>query len=302
MNRVATIPLQRLMAGGMQHAQQLLATNQTQLATGKKAGDFASLGTDGIRNMSAHSLAARQQAYEGVATRLGTSLSLYDAHIGAIDTAASALRDQLLAVIGTGQATGLPNDLQSAFGQVKAALNASVDGVPLFGGAQTGGDPFKPEALADLAGAAVADAFANDDVRSVARLGDGVDVTFGITASQVGSVLLSAFKTLSEAGAIGAIPTPAQMAALTKAVGEIDTGLATVRAVGADNGRRQAQAETMATRAGERSALLARVISENEDADLGQIAIDIAQNKAVLQASYSVFSQLASLNLGDYLR
>ena len=43
MNRIATIPLQRIMAGGMQNAQQLLATSQTQLATGKKAADFAAL-------------------------------------------------------------------------------------------------------------------------------------------------------------------------------------------------------------------------------------------------------------------
>ena len=302
MNRVATIPLQHIIAGGMQRSQQALAANQIQLATGKKAGDFASLGTDGIRNMSAHSLAARQTAHEGAATRLGSTLSLYDAHIGAIDTAASGLRDRLLAVIGTGQSIGLPGDLQSAFGQVKSALNAAVDGVPLFGGAQTGSDPFKPAGLSDLVGANIAAAFANDDVLSVARLGDGVDVTFGITASQIGAPLLAAFKTLAEAGTIGPVPTPAQMAALTKAVGEIDAGLTTVRAAGADNGRRQAEAETMATRAGDRNALLTAFISETEDADLGQIAIDIAQNKAVLEASYSVFSQLAGLNLGDYLR
>jgi flagellar hook-associated protein 3 FlgL len=78
--------------------------------------------------------------------------------------------------------------------------------------------------------------------------------------------------------------------------------LGVVRAISADNGRRQAQADTMATRAAERGDLLASIISTNEDADLGQIAIDIAQNKSVLQASYSVFAQLASLNLGAYLR
>jgi flagellar hook-associated protein 3 FlgL len=302
MTRVATVPLQHIMAGGMQRAQQVLTTSQTQLATGKKAPDFASLGTDGIRNMSAHSLAARQTAYEGVATRLGTTLSLYDAHLGAIDTAASTLRDKLMGVIGTGQAIGLGNDFETAFGQVGASLNASIDGQPLFAGAQTGIQPFKPANFAAMAGLAPADAFANDNVRGVARLGDGVDVTYGMTASDVAQPLMAAFRTLADAGPIGNTPTTAQMAAITQAIGQIDQGLATVRAQSADNGQRQALAETMATRASDRGGLLNEVISNNEDADLGQIAIDIAQNKAVLQASYSVFSQLAGLNLGDYLR
>jgi len=302
MNRVATIPLQRIISGGIQRAQQQLSTTQVQLATGKKAPDFAALGTDGVRNLSAHSLAARQKAYNEVATKLGTTLSLYDAHIGNVDSAASTLREQLLGAIGTGQSAGLDSSFATAFGQLRAALNATVDGVPLFGGSQTGQDAFIPTKLGDLAGPSPAPAFANDDVLATARIGDGVDLQYGITASQVGTKLLAAFKTLADAGPVGAVPTAAQTAAFTKAVGEIDAGLASVRSVGGDNGRRQAQAETLATRASERGDLLAAIISTNEDADLGQIAIDIAQREMVLKASYSVFSQLAGLNLGDYLR
>lgn len=302
MNRVATIPLQRIISGGIQRAQQQLSVSQTQLATGKKAPDFKALGTDGIRNLSAHALAAKQNAYADVATKLGTTLSLYDAHMGAIDTAASTLREQLLAAVGTGQSPGLGDNFETAFNQMRAALNATVDGVPLFGGSQTGGDAFVPTKLGDLVGLPLPDAFANDNVRATARIGDGVDMEFGITASEVGTTLLAAFRTLAEAGPLGAVPTPAQTAALIKAVGEIDAGLSTVRSLGGNNGRNQAEAETMAIRAGERGDLLASIISTNEDADLGQIAIDLAQNKAVLQASYSVFSQLAGLNLGDYLR
>ena len=302
MNRVATIPLQRIISGGIQRAQQQLSVSQMQLATRKKAPDFKALGTDGVRNLSAHTLAAKQKAYADVATQLGTTLSLYDVHMGAIDTAASTLREQLLATVGTGQSAGVGNSFEAAFTQLRAALNATVDGVPLFGGSQTGGDAFVPTKLSDLVGLPLPDAFANDNVRASARIGDGVDMEFGITASEVGTTLLAAFRTLAEAGPLGAVPTPAQTAALIKAVGEIEAGLSTVRSLGGNNGRNQAKAETMAIRASERGDLLASIISTNEDADLGQIAIDLAQNKIVLQASYSVFSQLAGLNLGDYLR
>lgn len=302
MTRVATIPLQHVIAGGITHAQQLLQTSQTQLATRKKAPDFASLGTNSVRNISAHSLQAQQEAYASAATNVGTTLSLYDSHISAIDTAASSLRTQIFAALGTGQTPGLNASFNSAFDQVRSSLNASIDGVPLFGGAQIGTDPLKPATFSAMAGQDPATTFANDNVRSTARVGDGVDVQYGITASDVGTKLLAAFRTLADAGTIGDTPTDAQKAALTTALGQLDAGLTQVRAVNADNGRRQAQVETQATRASERGDMLSGLISTNEDADLGQIAIDIAQNKTVLEASYSVFSQLAGLNLGAYLK
>jgi flagellar hook-associated protein 3 FlgL len=55
-------------------------------------------------------------------------------------------------------------------------------------------------------------------------------------------------------------------------------------------------------RAGDRSTLLQGIIQDNEDADLGQVAIDLAQQKTMLQASYSVFAQLSGLSLSSYLR
>ena len=114
--------------------------------------------------------------------------------------------------------------------------------------------------------------------------------------------MLAAFRTLAEAGPIGAKPTAAQTEALKKAVGQIGTALGSVRAINGENGRKQAQLETLATRADQRGLIYKGIISRNEDADLGQVAIDIAQQKAVLEASYSVFSQLSGLSLVNYLR
>lgn len=302
MNRVATIPLQNILASGIQRAQHSIATSQEQLATGKKVSSIAALGSDGIRILSAHTLAARQTEYEKVSTQIGTQLSLYDAHIDNIDTVSTTLRSQILTAVGTGNAVGLQDAIESSFGQIGAALNASVDGVSLFGGSQTDGSPFTPTKLADMAGLAPAAAFTNDNVRANARVGDNVNIQYGITASDVGTPLMAAFRTLADASPIGNPPTALQTAALTTAIGQLDQGLTTVHSVNAGNGRNQAQADTMATRASDRVDLLNSIISRSEDADLGQIAIDLAQNKSVLQASYSVFSQLSGLSLGNYLK
>jgi len=302
MSRVATIPLQRSMSAAIQRSQQQLAATQKQLATGKKANDYAALGTEAVRNMSTHSLQAKQDAYVAAANRVGTTLSLNDAHMGALDTSATSLRQELLTAIGTGKGGGLNEAITVAFNQFRAALNASGGGAALFGGSQTDGPAFLPNTLADTLGTPASAAFTNDGIKAAVRLSDGVDVHYGVTASEIGAGLYSAFQTLAGAGPIGDPPTAAQRDILTQAAGQIDAGLSGLRAVNAENGRKQAQAETLGTRAADRSMLLQGIISANEDADLGQVAIDLAQQKTILEASYSVFSQLSRLSLVSYLR
>jgi flagellar hook-associated protein 3 FlgL len=302
MTRVATIPLQRTMSSAIQRSQEKLAITQQRLSTGKKAADFADLGTETVRNLSAHSLLARQDAQSTVAKRVGTTLSIYQGHLEGIEKAVGDLKTDILNAIGTGDAAGLQEAIETAFSQYRTSLNANEGGAPMFSGSQTDTTPFTPDTLADVAATNVADAFKDDGVRSSARVADGVDVTYGITASAVGKDLYAAFKTLAQAGTIGAKPTAAQLDALKQSIGQLGTGIDSLRTVNADNGRKQNQVETLTTRGEQRGLLLEGVIETNEDADLGQVALDLAQQKTMLQASYSVFSQLSDLSLVNYIR
>ena len=300
MSRVATISLQQSMSESIQRAQQKLAASQAQLSTGKKAPDFAALGTNAVRNLSAHSLVAKEDAQSAVAGQVGTTLSLYDANISGLETAGSDLRNSIMTAVGTGDSPGLQDAINAAFNSFRTTMNATAGGVPLFGGSQTSA-PFKPETLADTVGVTAKDAFANDDVRASARVGDDTDVKYGITASDLGTDMLTAFQTLAKTGPIGSKLTADQTAALKTVLGQLDTAVSTVRNVNAQNGRNQAQVETLGARADQRSTLYQSIISTNEDADLGQVAVDLAQQQAVLQASYSVFSKLSGLSLANYI-
>lgn len=301
MNRVATIPLQRTMADAIQRAQRDLAVTQTSLSTGKKAQNYASLGTQAVRTISAHSLLSRQEAQAVVSKHVSTTLAIYDAHVTRVDTVMSDLRTQLVTAIGTDDADGLQEMIRGAFDEFRSNLNAVEGGVALFAGSRNEVLPFAPETLEDTLLTAPADAFRNDDVRPAAYLTEGREVTYGITASDVGEGLYEAFRTLAGAGAIGVRLTPAQKDTLRVAVAQIDEGLAPLRSVNAENGRRQNRIETLGERAEQRSLLLKDIIASNEDADLGQVAVDLAQQRATLEASYSVFAQIAGLNLTKFL-
>jgi len=302
MTRIATIPLQRTLSGAVQKAQQRLAETQLQLNSGKKANDLAALGGAAVRTLSARSALATQTAQSAATTRLGTTLSLYAVNITAIDTVASDLRTDLMTAIGTGTSPALQGAIEGAFAQVRSALNAGDGTEPLFAGAQGDAVPFKPVTLADTAGATDQQAFGNDDVRASAAIGGGMTLTYGVTASELGGGMLAVFRTLAAAGPIGTTPTAAQGEAIRTAIAQLDATLPQVRGINAANGLRQTQVETLAARAEDRAALLEKIVADNEDADYGQIAMDLTQRKTMLEASYSVFSQVSGLSLVKYLR
>jgi flagellar hook-associated protein 3 FlgL len=302
MTRVATIPLQSILSSGIQRAQSQLAVSQQQLASGSKAPDYASLGTDGVRTVSAHSMLARQKAESAATAQASTTLSLQDTALNAIDSSATDLRTQILSAVGTGQSTGLQGAIDTAFQQYRTALNTTEGGIAIFGGSQTDTAPFVPNKLSDLTTTDAAAAFANDQKRASVRVGENQDMTVGVLASDAGGGLFDAFKALAQIGPVGATLTDAQKTALTAAMKTLDTGVTQLRDVNAENGRKMAQVDTLGTRAQARGTLLTGIIGDNEDADLGQVAIDIATRKSALEASYAVFGQLSKMSLVAYLQ
>ena len=301
MTRVASIPMQRTLFDAIQRSQQQLTSTQLQLATGKKAQNYADLGTEAVRNLSAHSLLARQDAHGTVTKRLGTTLSVQDANISNIESSTETMRVEILKAIGTGQSAGLQETIDAAFQQVRTALNANDSGLPLFAGSQTGELPFRLEKLTDLIGLPVADAFGNDGIRASARVAEGLDVEFGVLASDLGTKVMESFRKLAEMGPLDQQVNPGQIAVLRDAMTQLEDGLTQIRSINAENGRKQAQIETLGERAEGRAILLKDIISRSEDADLSQVASELTQRRFVLEASYSVFSQLSGLNLLRFL-
>lgn len=300
MTRIATIPLQMLQSDAVARAQERLATAQTRLATGRKAESYAGLGTDAAVSLSGRNVIAAQDGYVAVSQRLQTQLSLVDSNLESMDSAATDLRNALVRAVGTGESPGLGEAIQLAFGQFRAALNASGEKGYLFAGGGKGA-PFAAANLSDLNGVDVTTLFRNGDVRSTARVADGVDLEHGVVASDVGVGLAQAFRTLAEAGPFGERPTAAQMTALTEAMGQFQTGLQSVREHSSANGRRQAQLDQFEAQATQRKTDMEELVGKAEDADLGRVAVEITQQQSVLEASYGVLARLSRLSLLNYL-
>jgi flagellar hook-associated protein 3 FlgL len=293
--------MQNLMQSAMLRTQRSLADAQEQLSTTKKVQSYSDLGGDSGRVLSARTMLAQYDAQSRVASTVGTTLSFYQSRLGEIDTTASSLRETLLNAIATGNAPDLVGEASAAFDQFKAAMNAADGGKPLFAGGQTGTPPLVPQTLADTAGLDPNAAFTNDDTRLSASIAPGENVTFGIVATDFGKNFIQAFRTLAEIGPVDARPTQAQIDAMSTAVSQLDAGLADLRVSDARNGNMQNRVDDLVTRSTDRSNLLTSAVGDVEDADLGQVAIDISLRKTLLESSYSAFSQINGLSLTNYL-
>lgn len=303
MTRVATMTYNYTVTTAMRRAQEQLAEAQTQLDTEKKVQNYGDLGGDATRVLSATSMLTQQDAQSTVAKRVDTTLGFYDTSLNAIDDSMSNLKTQLLKAIGSGTSADLGQTIENAFVDMRNALNQGEAGVPIFAGAQTDKSPFQPKTLDDVAALAdPADAFANDGVRASARLGDNVDVQYGIGASDIGTGLVEAFQTLAGLGDFGEKLTDDQSAGLQTAIAQIERGLKGVRSVNAQNGDLMNHVEALRDRSAQRSQLLTKVVGDAVDADLGQVAVDIDARMTILNASYSVFGQLQNLSLANFLR
>ncbi len=302
MTRIATLALQTTLASAMNRSQEALADSQIQLATGKIATDYAGLGTDAVRVLSARSLLSTQETYQNNTSRLSTTLSLYDLNLTNLDDSLSDFRTELYSAIGSGDYPSLQELIENAFADIKSTLNATESGVPLFGGSQTSTDPFEPETLDDLIGLDIEDAFNNDSIIQSSRVGDGVDMDYGLLASDIGTNLLEAFKTLAEGGPFDSETLTAdQLATLETALDQLDVGLTDLRTANATNGQNQNRLDTLSSRAEERTTLLTELIGGVEDADLSQVALDLSNRQTTLEASYSVYAQLQDMSLVNYL-
>lgn len=302
MNRVATIPFQQTLSVAFQRSQQRANDLQLQIASGKSVQTYGDLGQLAPRNISAHAMLTRIEAYSDTAKSVGTTLSLYDAHLGRASDAGQSLKNKLLDALAIGESMGLDQEIENGFAAFTGAMNASEGGNPLFGGTNTAESPFRPETLGDLAAYDRNTAFANDSIRASATFLDGQNLKYGVVANAVGADLFDAFKTLASLGPLNGKLTDAQKSAINQAIGELDRGVDTVLGAQGVNGGNQTRLERLERQGEDRHILLSGIVGETEDANLAEIAGQLAQTRTMIEASYSVFSQLSRLSLTQYLR
>jgi len=295
-----------MLNGLMQNQSRLFATQQ-QINTGKKTTEFRGVTREAQTLLGAKSLKSRTEGYISTANQTNRKLNTNEVYLEGMRTAADNLKQNLTEALGQENAAAVKELLGQAATMVLGALNANHDGAYIFAGSRSDTRPVAADTLDDLLAAPdAASLFLNDTMAAKSRVGDNVEITYGLLASEVGHDLLASIKALADfnAGPDGPLEgriTPVQRAFLEAEMANLVAATEKLQASISENGLRQSRLETIEQDLVKNRDFLEVFVSDIEDVDLAEAVTRINNDQLALEASYRIIGQLGRLSILNFL-
>jgi flagellar hook-associated protein 3 FlgL len=309
-DRVATSAQTAFFLSQIQNAGSALDKTQEQIASGKNADTYAGFGDKAQVLTATIAARARNTAYTNAAKFAVTQTDLQDTQLTSLSSLAASLKKAVSDAVANGDGSTLMTQAQSIFDQASAILNSKdANGDYIYSGGKTDVAPVTVGTLSALhALPSVSGAFANGDLAKSVQVADGVTVSYGITASDVGTGLMQALKDIADfdAGASGNFNaatslSSAQNTFLTNAIAQVTTVSTNLNAATASNGYVSNRLTDAQTQQASMDTLYKGFASDIQDTNMAQAATQLSLNQTQLQAALQVTAGLHQLSLLNYL-
>ena len=309
-DRVATAAQSAFFLAQIQNAGSQLDKTQEQIASGKNANTYAGFG-DKTQVLTATIAAqARNTAYTDATKFAVTQTDLQDTQLTSLSSLAASLKKAIGDAVSNGDASTLMTQAQSIFDQASSILNSKdANGDYIYSGGKTDVPPVTVGSLSALqALPSVSGAFANGNLTKSVQVADGVSVSYGVTASDVGTGLMQALKDIADfdASPSGNLNTAtslssAQNTFLTNAIAQVNNVSTSLNAATASNGYVSNRLTDAQTQQASMDTLYGSFASNIQDTDMAQAATQLSLNQTQLQAALQVTAGLNQLSLLNYL-
>jgi flagellar hook-associated protein 3 FlgL len=305
-DRVATNNQSSYMLAQIAKANVALQQSQEQVSSGKIASDYAGIGDKTAALEGARAASDRAAAYQANTQLAVTQTDLQDTQLTALSGLASQLQQAIRSAAAQSDGTSLMSTAQSIFEQASAILNSTdSNGAYIYSGEKTDQKAFTATSLADLASAPVASYFNNGTVKKTVQVGDGQTEQIGVLASDVGTDLMNALKSLyqlDQSGSLSGTLNTTQVNSLTDTVlPGATTAYTNLNAATAANGSVYNSLKTSVTSQQALQTLYTGFVSDIQDADMATALTNLSNNQTALQAVLTVTSKLNTLSLLNYL-
>jgi flagellar hook-associated protein 3 FlgL len=280
----------------LQNTQNHMRETQVAIATGKRAQRYSEIASE--TGLLLHARNSQRHAAAFVATNTTTTdrINTMDTALGNVLDIAERARTLLIQRLdpSLGGDVPLDSEIDSMLQEVAAQLNKRLGDRYLFAGSRTDTAPVElPDTIngpADLA-----DIYRGDDVRLTVRAAEGVEISYGIPASDAFD-LLNVLATVKEAHLAG------DTAGLQASVDTLGGAVSSLTGLRGDLGARATRLEAITQTHQASAAYLAETVSRIEDTDLSSAMTSLAKDQAAIEAAYLTISRISSLSLADYLR
>jgi flagellar hook-associated protein 3 FlgL len=309
-DRVATASQSAYFLAQIENAGNALNTTQQQIASGVNATTYAGFGNQTQVLTATLAADARNSAYTTATNLASTQVSEQDTQLTSLSTLASQLQQAIGDAVANNDASSLMTQAQSIFDQAQSILNSKdANGDYIYSGGETNTPPVTVSSLSALeALPSVTGAFANGNLQKSVEVADGVNVSYGLTASGVATGLMQALKDIADfdAGPTGNFNaatsmTSAQNTFLTNEISTVNTVNTNLNSVTAANGDVANQLSDAQSQQASMDTLYKGFASNIQDTNMAQAATQLSLDQTQLQAALQVTAGLHQLSLLNYL-
>ncbi|HKX56895.1 MAG TPA: flagellin, partial [Xanthomonadales bacterium] len=283
---------------------------QEQIASGNNANTYAGFGDKAQVLTATLAANARNDAYTNATKFAVTQTDLQDTQLTSLSSLAMSLKKAVSDAVANNDATTLMTQAQSIFEQASAILNSKdANGDYIYSGGKTDVPPVSVGTLAGLVPLpGAAQAFANGNLKKSVQVADGVNVSYGMTASDIGTGLMQALKDIADfnAGGTGNFNaasslTSAQNTFLTNTIAQVTTVNTNLNATTASNGYVSNRLTDAQSQQDSLNTVYKKFTSDIQDTNMAEAATRLSLNQTQLQAALQVTAGLHQLSLLNYL-
>lgn len=305
-DRVATNNQTAYMMAQIAKANVALQQSQIQVSTGKIATDYTGIGDKTSALEGAQAAADRAAAYATATQQAMTQTDLQDTQLTTLSGLAAQLQKAIQSAAANSDGTGLMATAQSVFEQASAILNSTdASGTYIYSGEKADQKAFTATSMADLASAPVASYFANGTIKKTVQVGDGQTEQIGVLASDIGTDLMNALKSLyqlDQSSSLSGPLTTTQVGSLSSSVlPGATTATNTLNGATAANGAVYDNLKATVTSQTSMKNLYTGFVSDIQDADMATALTNLSNNQTALQAVLTVTSRLNNLSLLNFM-
>lgn len=308
MLRVSTFGQQTTLLQNTMRNQERLFVGQQQITTGKKATSFRELSASVQDAFNARQMRDGVAAFRDSITKVKQTVETYDLQLERMAGSARELENAILDVLGGGEISALGAVIEETMATLASGLATRSNGQFIFSGARTDSSPLAATTLPDLASLLTSDeAFVNDSQIRTARIDEGVDLGFGLTADGVASDIMALLKRFADFGPItdlnapAPIPYPTQREFLADAFETAGKAARQIENARITNGLNSQRLAATDEQHADREVFLETLISDIEDVDMAEAISRFNQDQIALEASFSAIASLQRLSLLNFI-
>lgn len=307
MTRISTAGQSQLLLVDLLRTQEGLLNTQKQITSGRKSSDYKGMAPQISTLMGAKNVLARTEQFIQSNKELSRVLEIQNATMQGLVDISGNLRELVIGAIDTTSGLALRTGINDLFDTTVSLLNLQDGGRYVFGGTRTDTPPVAtttPAGLEALGLGNELNAFANNGLKTQAKVDDNLTLTYGVLASDIAEDLFEVMQDLMIYESTNGFSNPlteAQQNYLTTKIVGLGEAFDTLNSAQAKNGSIMMTLEGAQQRHVEDRTFLKSFVSDIEDADLAEAITRLNQQQLALEASFQVYATLNRLSLLDFI-